>query len=104
MTRGPKMNKDDSKNGKNVLRLTCLKALVSQLYMTTWSLVTCTIHSALVAMSPSGGNRWPLAVCTSLAPSTCVNKVTPEVEGGGAALGLVRPGAWRSAAAFFAAT
>src|SRR5438874_7701508 len=99
MTRGPKMNKDDSKNGKNVLRLTCLKVLSFQLYIVTRSLTTCTIQSLLVAMSLSGGNRWPLVVCTSPAAATCVNRVTPEVESGAAALGLVRPGAWRAAAA-----
>jgi hypothetical protein len=37
-----------------VLRLTCLKALVFQLYMVTTSLLTCTSHVALVATSPSG--------------------------------------------------
>ena len=81
MTRGAKKKMEDGKL-KKVLRLTCLKLLSFQLYMTTWSLLTCSIHSTLVAMSPSGGKRLPPLVCASLGPATCVYKVTSEAAGG----------------------
>src|SRR5260370_42584428 len=76
------------------------KALVFQLYMTTTSLLTCTIHDALVAMSPSGGWRLPPGVCVSLGLPTCVNSVTLELTGG-ATPGVHWPGA-PAAAAFWA--
>src|SRR5438105_12901811 len=101
MTRGS--NRECVLSWKRVARLTCLKALVFQLYIVTRSVTTCTIQSLLVAMSLSGGNWAPPVVCPSFGPATCVNKLTPAAEGA-AAPGLTGPAPGRAAAAFFAGT
>src|SRR5437667_12051083 len=88
---------------KKVLSVTCLKALVFQLYIVTTSLLTCTIHSALVAMSPPGGKTLPPVVCDSFVLATWVNSVTVEFEGGAAA-GCCRTAPGFVAATFLAAT
>src|SRR5438270_10403079 len=99
MTRGSKMKLVLS--WKKVANFFETKALVFQLYMTMTSLLTCTIHCELVAMSPPGGKRLPPVVCVSLVLPICVYSVTLGLMGG-AAPGFACPGA-RAAAAFLAA-
>src|SRR2546430_9505461 len=97
MTRGSKMKLVPSP--KKVARLFCAKALVNQFNVVMTSLLTCTIHVALVAMSPSGGKQ---QLCDSFVLATCAYSVTSVAEGD-AAPGFAFPGA-RAAAAFLAAT
>src|SRR5437773_1087802 len=98
MTRGS--NRKLVPSPKKVARLLCAKAFVNQFKVVTISLLTCTIHVALVAISPSGGKQ---QLCVSFVLPTCAYSVTPVAGGGAAAPGFACPGA-RAAAAFFAAT
>src|SRR5438093_5728743 len=98
MTRGS--NRKLVPSPKKVARLLCAKALVNQFNVVTTSLLTCTIHVALVAMSPSGGKQ---QLCDSLVLATCAYSVTPLAGGAEGAPGFACPGA-RAAAAFLAAT
>src|ERR1700682_4275531 len=98
MTLGSKMKL--VKSPKKVARFFCAKALVFQFKVVTTSLLTCTIHVALVAMSPSGGKQ---QLCDSFVLATCANSVTPVAGGGAPAPGFACPGAF-AAAAFLAAT
>src|SRR5438034_11716359 len=84
MTRGS--NRKLVESWKNVANFLCTRVLVNQLYMVTTSLLTCTIQDALVATSPSGGERLPPVVCDSLVLPTCVYSVTPAAGGGAAPL------------------
>src|SRR5216683_8175725 len=100
MTRGS--NRKSLPSWKKVAKFFDTKALLSQLYMTMMSLLTCTIQEALVATSPSGGKTLPPVVCASLVLATCMYSDTPVAGGGAAPPPLAADGA-RAAAAFLAA-